>query len=274
MSWLSSLFGGGGEDPLAVRQREEGNARLAAQRAAEEAQRQRDFEAQQQQAQMAYLEQLRADQQAAEAAAAAKDPTATRQAAQTALSGYFTPEFEQGLVPGTITDPLEQAVFGEQRGAADEYLNRLLKRGVITEGGRTAAAANLEEQAPRVRQQLQDISNTILGGERSKLADIAGRGRERASTLNVGEAFDIAPYKTAAESELGTFTSGLSDLFKSQVPSNLFDTSALGSIAGGAQFAGNRPFAPEVTAGVAAPTEETDPFTGQKPVQKRTSTVF
>jgi hypothetical protein len=267
MSWLSELFGGGGEDPEAVRQRAAGQARIDAENAAKAA-------ASQQQMQIDYLNSLRADQAAKDAKMEAMDPTALRTSAMNTIGGYFTPEFENTFVPGGITDPLEQQIYGEQRGTADEYLNRLFKRGVITESGKAAAAADLDKQGARVRQQLQDISDAIIGAEREKIGGIAGRAKERASGLNVGESFDLTPYSSAAQSELGTFQGGLGDLFKSQVPDNLFDTSALGSIAGGAQFAGNRPFEPDITPGTPAPKEEEDPYSGQKPVQKRTSVVF
>lgn len=266
MSWLSSLFGGGGEDPEAVRQRQaaaDAAARASAQQVSDR----------QMQMQLDYLNQLRADEQTKDAALAAKDPTATRQAARTSLSNYFVPEFESSFVPGTITDPYETAAYNTQRGSADEFLDRLFKRGVITESGKAAGTKELDRQGAGVRQQLQSISDSILGGERAKLGDIANRGFERAGSLNVGEGFDISPYSTAAQNELGTFTSGLSDAYNSMVPTDLFDTSVLGNIAGSAQFAGNRPFDPDITPG--APKEDdTDPFTGQKLVQKRTSTVF
>ena len=131
MSWLSSLFGSGGEDPEAVRQRQaeaDRLARVAAQQASDR----------QQQMQIDYLNQLRADQQAKEAELAAKDPTATRQAAMSTVGGAFAPEFENSLIPTSITDPFETEVYNQQRASADEYLNRLLKRGVVSPTGASA----------------------------------------------------------------------------------------------------------------------------------------
>jgi len=265
MSWLSELFGGGGEDPRAVQQRQEAQARIDAANAASAGERQMQM-------QLDYLNSLRADEAAKQAKLDAADPTSLRTSAMNTIGSYFTPEFESGWLPDTTTDPYEQEAYAQQRGTADEYLNRLFKRGVITESGKAAAAKNLDEQGARVRQQLQDISNTILGAEREKLGGIAGRAKERASGLNVGETFDLTPYSASAQSELGSFGKGLSDLYKSQVPSDLFDTASLGSIAGGAQFAGNRPFEPDITPGTKE--DETDLYAGQKPVQKRSSTVF
>jgi hypothetical protein len=267
MGWLDSLFGWGGEDPEAIRQREEGYRRQAAEREAALAR-------EQQQMQIDYLNQIRADDLAREAAAAAKDPTATREAALGTVGQYFTPEFASSWIPANMTDALEAEIYGQQRAEADEYLNRLFKRGVITETGRGAATADLEKQGARVRNQLNTIGETLLAAEREKLGGFEGRARAGASSLGVNQPFDVTPYFTGAQTELGSFTSGLGDLYKAQVPDNLFDTASLGAIAGGAQFAGNRPFDPDVQPGAYGAGEEEDPFSGQKPVQKRTATVF
>lgn len=267
MGWFDRIFTvGGGEDPLAVQQRMEGQRRLDAEAAARAA-------AQQQQMQIDYLNQLRADQAAKDAAEAAKDPTATRNAALASINQTFAPEFESSYVPTNITDPYEEAAYKQQRETADEYLNRLLKRGVITDTGRAAAASNLDTQGARVRQQLRDLGDTLVNAEREKVKGYAGRARERASALNVGEGFDITPYSTGAQGELTNFTSGLSDLYNSQVPTDLFDTSSLGAIAGGAQGAGNTPFDPDIQPGqYVTLSDKNDPFADT--TKKRSATVF
>jgi len=265
MSWLSNLFGGGGEDPEAVRQREAERARLA--------------NAQALQVQMDYLNQLRADEQAKEAKIAAKDPTATRQSAMQQLNSLFAPEFQNTALPNSLTDPLEQQVYGEQRGKADDYIKNLLKRGVITDTGYASAAKNLDEQGARVRTSLDDISNTLLSAERDKLAGIADRGRGVASALNVGDTFDINPYAGAYNTEIGSFQSSLPDRFKGSITGDLFDTKTLAALAGGAQGAGNQPFDPNALAGVDVPSgtetssDPNDPFNLKKK-DERTSTVF
>jgi hypothetical protein len=263
MSWLSNLFGGGGEDPEAVRQR-------AAAQAAEENRRAL-------QVQMDYLNQLRADQQAKEAAEAAKDPTATRQAALSSINSLFAPEFQNTAIPDVLGDPLEQEVYGQQRSKADEYLNNLFKRGIITDTGRAKAASNLDEQGARVRTSLDDISKALFGAERDKLAGIADRARGAASSLNVGDAFDINPYAGAYNTELSSFQSALPDRFKASVTGDLFDTKSLAALAGGAQGAGNQPFDPDALAGTNIPvvggaeTTDEDPFAPKKTATKGTS---
>lgn len=268
MSWLSSLFGSGGEDPEAVRQRQQ----MAADAQARQAQASSD---RQMQMQLDYLNQLRTDQQAKDAAAAAADPTATRDAALQGINARYTPGFESTYLPDTYDDPLAATLYGEERGKADTYLNNLLKRNVITQTGYESAGKDLDTQGARVRTQLQDIGKTLLDQERSKLGGIIDTGRQRAGSLGVNEAFDFTPYDTQVQSSLGDFGSKFSDAFRAGIPGDLFDTSKLASIAGGAQGAGNLAFDPNAVAGTTSDTtDETDPFTGQKPVQKRTATVF
>ena len=271
MSWLSSLFGSGGEDPEAVRQRQ---AAAAAQQAREA----QAAAAQQQQMQIDYLNQLRADQQAEAERQRALDPTATRNAALQTINASFAPGFESTYLPGSVTDPYEAEAYTSQRGSAEEKLQNLLKRKVITDTGYQAGIGELDKQAPRVRTQLQDLSDTLLNAERDKLSGIAGGARQRASSLGVGENFDFNPYQKQVQDEFGAFSTGLSDRFKGSIPGDLFDTSNIGAIAGGAGGGAGSGvgYNPDLLAslGTGDKVDETDPFSGQKPVQKRTSTVF
>lgn len=268
MGVLDSLFGWGGEDPNAIRQREEGYRRQAEERAAAAAKAQQD-------AQLAYLEQIRQDDLRKEAELKAKDPTDTRNAALAQINAAFAPDYENTYLPGTLTDPLETETYGREFQKVQDAVDRMFNRGVITEEGRQAALKRVsEDQAPRVRQQLNDIGDVILNAEREKLGGFAGRAKQRAGELNVGEGFDVTPYTTGLQGEIGTFNKGLSDLYRSQVPTDLFDLSSLGSIAGQAQGAGNRPFEPDINADLftQTKTDETDPYAST--TKKRTATVF
>lgn len=228
--------------------------------------------------QLDYLNQLRQDQAAKDAELAAKDPTATRQAALQTINSRYAPGFESNYLSDAYDDPLATTVYGEQRAKADDYLNNLLKRGVITDTGYTAGQKGLSEQDPRVRTQLQNVGKTLLDAERSKLGGIVDTGRQRASSLGVNEAFDVNPYDTQIQSELGDFGTKFADSFRAGIPGDLFDTSGLAALAGGAgggAGSGNV-FDPDAVAGAggtSVTSPDDDPF-AQKPVQKRTSTVF
>src|SRR3954464_7632078 len=118
MSWLSELFHGGGSSAPAPAYTPPADNSAAVMKM-----------------QIDYLNSLRADQAAKEEKLAAQDPTATRQAALGTIGGAFAPEFQSSWLPGTATDALEAEYYGKQRGSVDEYLNNLLKRGVITDVG-------------------------------------------------------------------------------------------------------------------------------------------
>ena len=257
MSWLSELFNPSKPPPPPVYQPPPDNS------------------AQVMQMQLDYLEKLRQDQAAKDAELAAKDPTATRQAALSSVNARYTPGFETSYLPDVYDDPLATTVYGEQRGKAEDYLNNLLKRGVVTDTGFQAGLKGLDEQGSRVRTQLQGIGQTLLDAERAKLGGIADTARQRAGTLGVNEAFDFSPYDTQVQSAVGDFGSKFADTFRASLPGDLFDTSGLAALAGGAGggAGSGTVFDPAAVAGATTSAED-DPFSGQKPVQKRTATVF
>lgn len=248
MSWLSELFGGGGgEDPNAVAQR------FAAQQQA--------MQQQQQQQQQQQFEMLMATLRPTEAAPAPVDPRIQqredlRSGAMNSLNATFAPGFETTLLPDTYDDAVGATVYGEQRGKADQYLNNLLKRGVITETGYAAGAKNLDEQGARVRTQLNDVGKGLLEAQRGKVSGIYGQGKEAASTVDIGQTFDPAAFSKLIGDSVSEFNNTFGDSFRAGVPGNLFDTSGLAAIAGGAQGAGNNAFDPDATAGVI--NEDTD----------------
>ena len=257
MSWLSELFNPKSSAPAAYTPPQDNSAAAM-------------------KMQIDYLNQLRADQQAKDAAFAAQDPTATRQAALGTVGGAFAPEFQSSWLPTTATDALEAEYYGKQRAGVDEYLNNLFKRGVITDVGRSRANEEIERQSTGVRTKLDSIGQMLLNQERDTLAGYADRARGAASSLPVGGSFDISPFTTGAQGELASFQGKLGDLYGSQVPADLFDKTVLAAMAGGAQGAGNRPFDPEAVAGtnVGVTDSTEDPFAPKKATAKRSSTVF
>lgn len=266
MSWLSEMFGGGGgEDPNAIAQRQQAQQQAMA------------LQAQQQQQQQ--FEALMATLRPPEPAPV--DPRIQqredlRSGATNAIRSFTAPGFENTSVPDTLDDDLAAQVYGEQRGKADQYLQNLLKRGVITDTGAAAGAKNLDEQGARVRTQLSDLGSSLLNAERGKLKGIADQGAQAASTVDIGQTFNPTAFADMLNASLGDFSKNFGDSFRAGVPGDLFDTSALSSIAGGAQGAGNLAFDPNaVSAGVigSGTSDETDP-NSTTPAKKRTTSVF
>lgn len=281
MSWLSELFGGGGEDPAAVRAREA--ATLAQQQKSQQdaeaaAQQQRD---QQFAAMMESLRQMNAPSpederlKALQAQQAEQEAQRTdlRQKAMASLGGVITPDFEYGAIPTTFADPYAASAYTAQRKKADDYLSNLLKRGVITQQGYAGGQAALDEQAPRVRSQLADVGNTLLGAERGALTDIANRAKSTASTIDLGQNFDPSAYGTEIQNSIANFVKSLPDKYAGAVPEGLFDTSSLAAKAGAAQGAQNLPFDPNVGSPNLPITSEEDTVPKDQ-TPKRTTSVF
>jgi hypothetical protein len=254
MSWLTQLFGGGGEDPLAVSQRQQ--MALADEQKRQEIEQNRQADAARQQQilqqqelarqqdadrQAATLEQQRYDAEMADRTATratadkqyqdqldifkkSLEPTPQEQEQMTAqqkadeaerqlkeyrntalgrVNAEFQPEFERSLVPDTYDDPYIAEAYGQQAGKADEYLNNLLKRKVITDAGYKGGLANKEEQGAGVRTELGGLSEAMLEAQRGKLTGVADRARSAASGLQLGQTLDPSIYSNEI-SQLGT----------------------------------------------------------------------
>jgi hypothetical protein len=287
MSWLSELFsGGGGEDPLAIRQREEQQRRddLARQQAQADAEArdraaQLDLQNRQYNDQMAFLTKSMTptdldteyQNQQLQDLKTQSARNAARSAATGQINSVFTPEFERSYVPDTFDDSYINEAYTGERGKVDEYINNLLKRGVITESGATGARADADEQGARVRTQLGDVGSALLDAQRGKLTDVANRGRDVASTIDVGQTFDPSVYSNEI-AQLGTdFGTSFGDKFKSGIPSDLFDLSEIQQKGGAAQGAQNLAFNPSAVAGTDTTDDQTDLT---KPQTKRPVSVF
>lgn len=283
MSWLSSLFGGGGEDPNAVIQRQQMAAQQQAAANAQALQDQQNTLATQRERDLqALIDQQQAFDEYQTTLTPAPTPTVDpriqqredlRSGATNSLKALLGPGFENTYVPDTADDALAGQIYGEQRGKADTYLNNLLKRGVITDTGYAAGAKELDNQGSRVRTQLRDLGNSLLEAERGQVRGIYGRGADTASTLDVGQTFDPNVFAKMINDNVSEFNTNFGDTFRAGVPGDLFDTSGLSAIAGGAQGAGNKAFDPAAVAGAISSDETTDDETKVTP-KKRTSTVF
>lgn len=264
MSWLSELFsGGGGEDPNAVYQRQAAEqARLAA---AAQAQQQQQFEA--------LMATLRPPEPTIDPRIQQREDLRT--GANQQVNATFAPGFESTLIPDTYDDAIASTVYGEQRGKADQYLQNLLKRGVITDAGAAAGSKNLDEQGARVRTQLGDLGKTLLEAQRGKLSGVVGQAREGAANIDIGQTFDPSAFTKLIGDSVSEFNNTFGDSFRAGIPGDLFDTSALSSIAGGAQGAGNNAFDPNaVSSGVIGEAQDDDETPTTANPKKRTTSVF
>lgn len=195
-----------------------------------------------------------------------------RAQAQGSVTGEFSPNYSQSHITSALTDPLIASEYASQRGNADAIIQNMLKRGVITPTGGEAATRALELQAPGVRNKLYGAAENTLATGRQSIDDIINNALQTAGNVNLNQQFDPNFYQTQANQAQDVFTSRVPDLFKGQVPGNLFDTSGLAAIAGAGQGAQNLKFDPKAAAGINVGQEDTtDP---NAPSNKSTQSIF
>lgn len=175
---------------------------------------------------------------------------AGRDTAVRGVNQAFTPGFERSRIADTADDPFIAEAQAGQRGKAEDYINNLFKRGVITATGKTGAENKLAEQDPRVRTQLDELGQNVISSGRQSLTDVANRARGDASMLDLGGTFDPSKYTTEADTNYNDFLAKFGDRFKSSVPDNLYDTAGLSTAAGVSQGAQNTAFDPNALAGL------------------------
>lgn len=180
---------------------------------------------------------------------------------QTKEGGYidqaYAPNFETSKLPFNLDQPYVASVVGDQRAQADNIIQNMLKRGVLTSTGVAGAESDLDRQAPAIKGQVQQLADSVISGGQSKLKGIADQARQSAGTLKLGQSFDPSTYTTQTDDAFNQFINGLSDSIKAKVPGNLFQTNGLAAIGGAAQGAGNTAYNPSVAAGI-APQDNTN----------------
>lgn len=153
----------------------------------------------------------------------------------------FTQEgFATNRFGDTLDDQYLQSILAENRVKADEYIQRLLDRGVITDVGAAAAKADVDKQQARANIRLQDIGASQLEGLRGGLRDIAAQARTAASGLHLGDTFDSEYWRKRIDDKTAEGVNLFSDKLRAATPDDLFDTSRLALIAGIAQGSRNK----------------------------------
>lgn len=166
------------------------------------------------------------------------------------LNELFPTNFETDRIQDTMDDDILAAIKGEQRGSAEQLVNNMLARGVITGTGKNTALADLDRQSFSVQDRLRELGSTTLAGGRQSLTNIANRGKQAAGSLNLGQSFDPFSYTKDTDAAFNDFINNLSGSIRAKVPGQLFDTSNLAAIAGAGQGAQNTAFDPAALAGI------------------------
>ena len=181
-----------------------------------------------------------------------------RTKANASLDKYFQPNYATTRAPMTLDDSYWQGYEGEQYASANDIIQNMLDRGVLTSTGYSSAKTSLDNQRAGVKSNLNTIGNNLVSGEQSALNDIVGRGRTAANTLNLGQTFDPTTFSGEADQSFNTFLSGLGDQIRAAAPGTLFKTAGLAAVGGAGQGAGNTAFNPDAVAGIADDPESAD----------------
>jgi hypothetical protein len=185
-----------------------------------------------------------AETQAQTAAAAASNPTPppppppppgySGPTAYEEISGLLPSGFEQTLLPSSFADPFIGSALGAGRGAAQDFIENLFKRGGITSTGRETGLKAIGSQEPGVRGKLTDISNLLLEQGRAGLRGIAGEGYTEAGGQS-GEFFDPTPFQQRAQTSASQFQEAFPSRYTSAVgDAGSFDTGSLAGLSGAA----------------------------------------
>jgi hypothetical protein len=192
-----------------------------------------------------------------------------RQANAAAVNRVFAPGFESSRISATTDDPYIENLISGERGKADAVIQNMLKRGVITDTGVSAAEKGLDEQLPGIRSTLNTLGDTLLGQGRQSLLGEAGKARVAADTSPLGGGFDINKYAGSADQAYNDFLKRLPDTLKASTGSGLFDTSGLGAVAGAGMFPQNTKFDPNALKGIIPPDQLS--ATGANPLGDETT---
>lgn len=202
---------------------------------------------------------------------ATQKTNAGRDAATRTADQQFAPGFERSRIGDTVDDPFIQQADTAARGTADQYLQNLLKRGVITNTGFTGGEASLDQQGGRVRTQLNDIGSGLIDTGRQALSGVASQAKNTAGTLDLGQTYDPNQYGSQLDQTYNDFMGKFGDQFNAAVPKGLYDTSDLSSIAGAAQGGQNTAFDPQALAGVISRDQQPNP---DDPTKTKPGTLF
>lgn len=166
------------------------------------------------------------------------------------IDEYAGSGFETQRIGDTADDDYINEILGTQKQSADEYIQNLLDRGVVTSGGAAGARKNLEGQSAGAKSKLSELTRGILDSGRSGATDIAGKARTKASNQKLGDTFDPASVGTDLSKYFSDFFGGLGEKIRGVAPTDLFSTSGLANVAGASQGAGNTKFNPNALAGI------------------------
>lgn len=156
-----------------------------------------------------------------------------------ATQGFGT-NYGKTLISDNLLDDTINSILNEQRGGAQQYLDRGLARGIFNDTGYQAGLGKLSTSADTARASLATLGNDVLSKYRTEANDVRDRAFSNISGLLPGQSFSLDPYfaegsgiQTRAQQNAG------GDLRGALGGTNYFNFSDLTNTAGQAQGAAN-----------------------------------
>lgn len=152
----------------------------------------------------------------------------------------FGYNYSRDLVPDNLLDDTISSILSEQRGGAQQYLDRGKARGIYNDVGYGAGLAKIGTSAEAGRSQLGTAGQDILNKYRTQADKVREDAYGGISGLLDGQQFSLEPYATAGSAvgeRARSFAGG--DLRSTIGGQNFFDFGGLTNAAGQAQGAQN-----------------------------------
>lgn len=156
------------------------------------------------------------------------------------VNDKFATGHDEQALPSSLLDDAINSILGEQRGSAEQYLERGKARGIYNDVGYNAGLNTINNAASAARSDLSSLGSSVLDKYRGDLDEIGDEAYDAASGFNLGDNFSLDPYVSRYNDTLGRATSNAGgDLRNLLGGKNFFDLSSLTQRAGQAQGALN-----------------------------------
>jgi hypothetical protein len=132
-----------------------------------------------------------------------------RTAQQGAYDKIFDPNYSSTHLADTLASPYVNSTISGQFDPLAGQLTAAHLRGTLSDTGYDAANTLLGTKKTAGTAAVQSLGSGILKTDRGALDDYIGTGRDTASTLKLGQAFDPTTYQTGAEGKIKGYTDTL-----------------------------------------------------------------
>jgi len=226
-----------------------------------------------------YIASQQAAAYAAPAAAAAAAPVSVAptgpEVALKQLNDTLGSGFESRYLPDTLDDPFINTALTSGRSKADEFIQNMLKRGVLNESGRGNAVKALDTQTGGITSKLNALGSALISSDRANLTNLANQKRAQAQGTPVGTEFDPTPLVNEIASTGQGYAGSFGTRFNASLPpGDLYDTSGIGAASGAVTGPQNVSYDPYAVEGGQLSTGLDDQAPAVPAEKKRRTTVF